>query len=247
MKLQNQVAVVTGAARGVGLAVAEAFVREGASVLLADLDGNAVHEAAARIGAAPRRAISIAADVSSKADCATMMQAAADQLGPVDIVVCNAGIVRKAADIEDIAPETWHQVIGVNLMGCIYPTQIFAPHGVSGGRGQWRQRRNDLLRDQNRRVVPHQARGEAAGAVRRHRERHCPGCYPNRNDRRVAIRPIGEGVDPIGPIWRCYGYRRGSALSRLGRRWLRHGDDPGCKRGAVHEVRAMTGTYTRSR
>jgi 3-oxoacyl-[acyl-carrier protein] reductase len=128
MKLQNQVAIVTGAARGIGLAIAKAFVREGASVLLADLDGNAVQEAAAHIGASPPcRAISIAADVSSKADCATMMQAAADQLGPVDILVCNAGIVRKAAAIEDITPETWHQVIGVNLMGCIYPTQIFAP------------------------------------------------------------------------------------------------------------------------
>src|SRR3954454_15986026 len=97
MKLENQVAVVTGAARGIGLAIAEAFVREGAEVMLADLDGDAAKEAAARIGAkGPGRAGSVAADVSSKTDCAAMMQAAAEQLGPVDIIVCNAGIVRKA-------------------------------------------------------------------------------------------------------------------------------------------------------
>ena len=56
-----------------------------------------------------------------------MMEAAADQLGPVDIIVCNAGIVRKAMPIEEISSETWQQVIGVNLMGCVFPTQIFAP------------------------------------------------------------------------------------------------------------------------
>jgi 3-oxoacyl-[acyl-carrier protein] reductase len=128
MKLENQVAVVTGASRGIGLAIAEAFVREGAEVMLADLDGDAAKEAAARIGAkGPGRAGSVAADVSSKTDCAAMMQAAAEQLGPVDIIVCNAGIVRKAVPIEEISSETWQQVIGVNLMGCVFPTQIFAP------------------------------------------------------------------------------------------------------------------------
>jgi|SRR3954454_13032717 NAD(P)-dependent dehydrogenase (short-subunit alcohol dehydrogenase family) len=92
MKLENQVAVVTGAARGIGFAIAEAFVREGADVMVADLDGDAAKEAAARIGTkGPGRTGSVVADVSSKTDCAAMMQAAAEQLGPVDIIVCNAG------------------------------------------------------------------------------------------------------------------------------------------------------------
>lgn len=137
MKLQDQVAVVTGAARGIGLAIAEAFVREGANVLLADLDGKAAREAADRISASPTsRAIAFSADVSSKDDCAKMMRAAADQLGDVNIVVCNAGIVRRVAPIEDIASETWDRVIGVNLMGCIYPTQIFAPLAKARGSGR---------------------------------------------------------------------------------------------------------------
>ncbi|MCB8881100.1 SDR family oxidoreductase [Acidisoma cellulosilytica] len=137
MRLQNQTAVVTGAARGIGFAIAQRFLREGAQVMIADLDGAAAAEAVARLDEeAPGRSAAVAVDVSSKPDCMRMMASAAERFGAVDILVCNAGIVRRAAPIEDIAPETWDKVIGVNLMGCIYPTQIFAPIAKARGTGR---------------------------------------------------------------------------------------------------------------
>ncbi|MBT0670236.1 SDR family oxidoreductase [Novosphingobium profundi] len=137
MRLEGKVAIVTGAARGIGLAIAETYAREGASVLLADLDGDEAAKAAGRLAAAyPGSFAAAHTDVASKADCVAMFATAHEALGPVDILVCNAGIVRPAAAIEDISPETWDKVIGINLMGAIYPTQVFAPEAKERGTGR---------------------------------------------------------------------------------------------------------------
>lgn len=128
MRLETRVAVVTGAARGIGYAIARTFLAEGARVMLADLNQSALMEAEASLDKlAPGRVASLVTDVSSSADCARMITETSACLGAIDVLVCNAGVVRPAVPIEDIAAETWNKVIGVNLMGCIYPTQFFAP------------------------------------------------------------------------------------------------------------------------
>lgn len=137
MRLEHQTAVVTGAARGIGFAIAQRFAREGARVMIADLDAVAAEATASRIEAeTPGRALAVAVDVASKPDCTRMMESATARFGEVNILVCNAGIVRRGTPIEDIAPETWEKMIGVNLMGSIYPTQIFAPQAKLRGSGR---------------------------------------------------------------------------------------------------------------
>ncbi len=129
MKLDGKVAVVTGAARGIGKAIADCFAKEGANVVLSDIDETAVIATAQSIKETyGMDAIAVKANVAVKEDNDAMVQKAIDVFGKLDILACNAGIVRKACPIEDITPQQWEQVIGINLMGQIYATQAFIPH-----------------------------------------------------------------------------------------------------------------------
>ncbi len=128
MKLSGKVAVITGASRGIGRAIADRFAREGAHVVLADIDESTVIEAAAAIEQAyghPTLAVKV--DVASPEQNQALLEQAIQRFGQVDVLVCNAGIVRPGCPIEDVAPEQWRQVIDVNLMGCVYATQFFVP------------------------------------------------------------------------------------------------------------------------
>lgn len=136
-RLAGKRAVITGAARGIGRAIAELYAREGADVMIADLDLAAASATAAEIAAATgRKVVGQACDVARKRDCAAMIAAAEAALGGVDILVCNAGIVRPGVAIEEIEEATWEKVIGVNLLGAVYPTQVFAPLARAQGSGR---------------------------------------------------------------------------------------------------------------
>ena len=109
-RLQNRIAIVTGAARGIGLACAQRFAAEGARVVLADLDEAAGNAAAGSIPGA----MFVRADVSRKADVAALLQHALARHERVDLLVNNAGVTH-ACDFLDLAEEDFDRVLAVNL------------------------------------------------------------------------------------------------------------------------------------
>jgi 3-oxoacyl-[acyl-carrier protein] reductase len=114
---ENKVALVTGAGRGIGRAIAEAFARERASVVVNDiLPEKELKDIAAKICATEIQYIGIQADVSSFKQVTAMMQRIAEIFGRLDILVNNAGIIRRGS-IETVSEDDWDQVIAVNLKG----------------------------------------------------------------------------------------------------------------------------------
>ncbi|WP_325950288.1 SDR family NAD(P)-dependent oxidoreductase [Pseudomonas putida] len=136
-KLESKVAIVTGAARGIGLAVAETYAAHGCNVVLADLDKNAVESAAENIVKSfGVSALPLQVNVGSYDSNKLMVEQAVEKFGHVDILVCNAGIVRKAKAIEEIPPEDWAAVIDVNLLSCVHATSLFAPYAKNQRSGR---------------------------------------------------------------------------------------------------------------
>jgi 2-dehydro-3-deoxy-L-rhamnonate dehydrogenase (NAD+) len=112
MALTGQTGLVTGGARGIGLAIAERLIADGASVALVDRDGATVQATAKRLGAA---ALAIVADVTKSADVDRAVQAAYDWRGRLDIVVNNAGITGRSYPITELTDEDWESVIACDL------------------------------------------------------------------------------------------------------------------------------------
>jgi 3-oxoacyl-[acyl-carrier protein] reductase len=111
MRLKDRVALVIGAARGIGAAIAERFVEEGATVVIADRDEAAGTAMAARLGCT-----FLSADIASKPDAERAVAAPVQRHGRLDILVQNAGIYPWTM-IENIEPEEWDHVLAVNLRG----------------------------------------------------------------------------------------------------------------------------------
>ena len=119
--LQTKTAVVTGGAQGIGLAIAEAFVRQGARVVIADLDGAAAQAAAQGLG--PEVAVGVACDVVNAEDVERALQAAVAAFGSLDVMVNNAGITRDAT-MRTMTEDDFDQVVAVHLKGCWNGTRL---------------------------------------------------------------------------------------------------------------------------
>jgi 3-oxoacyl-[acyl-carrier protein] reductase len=126
MKLDQKAAVVTGGSRGVGRAIALAYAREGADVIVNYVSNDqAAKEVVAEIESIGRRAAAVKADVANQADADNLIQACVDQFGHVDILVNNAGFTRPSL-LRKMTEEQWDQVLNVHLKGAFLCTQAAA-------------------------------------------------------------------------------------------------------------------------
>jgi NAD(P)-dependent dehydrogenase (short-subunit alcohol dehydrogenase family) len=125
--LQNHIAVVTGAASGIGRAIAAGYAREGAQVTLLDVDGKGAEAAAQEIRDAGGLAESFALDVTKREDCIAVAKRVAEQVGRVSILVNNAGINRRNGFTADPAAvlKDWQDIMAINLNGVFNVTQAF--------------------------------------------------------------------------------------------------------------------------
>ena len=133
-RLAGKRAVITGAGRGLGLAVAELFAHEGAAVALADIDERTVTAAAGRLGDAGGTALAVRADVASAADVQALMTTAVERLGGLDVLVNNAGIASDGT-VTEVDEAHWERVMAVNLTGSYLCSRYAIPHLMRSGGG----------------------------------------------------------------------------------------------------------------
>ena len=127
MRCSGKVAIVTGGAMGIGRAVAEGLLAEGASVVIADRAGAA--EAAKALDNKANGVVGVSCDVSSKGDTEAMAEAALEAFGRIDVLVNNAGIYSslKTGPFEDLDIEEWRRVLDVNVIGQAMATRAVVP------------------------------------------------------------------------------------------------------------------------
>jgi NAD(P)-dependent dehydrogenase (short-subunit alcohol dehydrogenase family) len=134
MRFSEKVAVVTGGANGIGLEIARSFAGEGATVVIADINGDSGEHAAVAIRADGGRAIALALDVADEAQVMAMVAEAIAQLGRIDILVNNAGVVAHKLLVEmDLA--AWERQIAVQLTGPFLVSKYVARHMIDRGGG----------------------------------------------------------------------------------------------------------------
>jgi NAD(P)-dependent dehydrogenase (short-subunit alcohol dehydrogenase family) len=128
MRLADKVAIVTGAAHGIGRAIAESLAEEGAAVLIADIDADAGEDVAAGIRKVGRVASFVRVDVTDDSQVAAAIQLAAAKKGRIDVLCNNAAFLTAWRNIEHASAEEWDTSYGVNLMGAVTFTRLALPH-----------------------------------------------------------------------------------------------------------------------
>ena len=116
----GKVALVTGAGSGMGLATAKAFAEAGASVVLADINEEAVRAAAEQLNAGGRKALAVRCDVTDEAQVASMIEQTVSTFGRLDAAFNNAGVISRPTETTDISDDEWERVMAINLRGVWY-------------------------------------------------------------------------------------------------------------------------------
>ena len=133
-KLEGRNAIITGADSGIGRAVAIAFAREGANVLISYLkEHDDAEETARLIREAGRKAVLLAGDVSEEVQCRKIVQGAVEEFGGIDILVNNAAFQMARNSLQDISSEEWDYTFRTNIYSMFYLCKEAEPHMKSGG------------------------------------------------------------------------------------------------------------------
>jgi NAD(P)-dependent dehydrogenase (short-subunit alcohol dehydrogenase family) len=134
VRLKGKVALITGASRGIGKGIAEVFAEEGADVAVNYIaSADAAEEVAAWVRAAGRRAIAVKADVANRAEVEAMFAKVWEELGPIDVLVNNAGI-ETIVPFLDLTDEQWTRLTDVNLRGQWLCSQVYCRRAIAEGR-----------------------------------------------------------------------------------------------------------------
>ena len=128
LELPGRVAIVTGAARGIGFAIAERLSRAGARVVIADVAEEGSAAAVERLREAGGKAVGAVADVTRPEEAAAMVERALEAFGGLDILVNNAGITGRDAPLWETTDEDWGRVLGLNLTATFYCCRAAVPH-----------------------------------------------------------------------------------------------------------------------
>ena len=134
-RLEGSVALVTGASRGIGRAIAEAFAAEGAKLCLVATDAARLREVAAGLSGSPEPALYLQADVSARAECLDVVAQAQAHFGHLDVLINNAGVYLGKSFLEH-SPEDFQRLLDVNLFGVIHLTQAALPGMLARGYGR---------------------------------------------------------------------------------------------------------------
>ena len=134
MRMKGRVALVTGAASGIGRAIAEAFAQEGAQVGAADIDAAGARAVAEAISGAGGKALAVTMDVTSEEQVNLGVEALVARFGGVDVLVSNAGVQHIAA-VVDCSFEAWRRLLAIHLDGAFLTTRACMRHMVTSGKG----------------------------------------------------------------------------------------------------------------
>ncbi|MCJ0764122.1 3-hydroxybutyrate dehydrogenase [Variovorax terrae] len=134
MKLQDKIALVTGSASGIGKEIAHTYAREGAKVVIADLNKDAAEAAAAELRASGAQAMSVAMDVTNEEQVNAGVAEVVKAWGGVDVLVSNAGI-QIVHPVEEFSLADWKKMLAIHLDGAFLTTKAVLPHMYASGRG----------------------------------------------------------------------------------------------------------------
>lgn len=132
-RLRNKVAIITGAARGIGQAIANRFASEGCNLGLLDLDLGGATETARAAEETGVRALPVRLDVTDRSEVEEAMRRVSSEVGPLDFLVNNAGIF-EIVQFEEMTSSQWQRMLDVNLTSVFHATQCFVRHLLGGNR-----------------------------------------------------------------------------------------------------------------
>lgn len=134
--LRGKTAIVTGGARGIGLAIAKELSKQGAIVVICSRTKEQVNSAVDELSAGGNKAFGVTVDISEFPDCQKLIKFALSQTGRIDILVNNAGVFGPVGPLETNDSEEWISVLGINILGAVFCSKLVIPHMKKQGGGK---------------------------------------------------------------------------------------------------------------